>query len=151
MKFIELLDPSDLPNNDPSAVGEQQKRAGELFPSLVEASNLCYWKPGDTIQSEGVRYILGMAASFNTLDLKLADLLNQRLSELNDPLIQVDVFNILDITKIEDINLYFSDAPNVTLGWHCTPLVGKWVDGIQIHASAMESGRNFMLQELGCQ
>lgn len=150
MKFLKLLDPYQLPKNDITAPGKQQRRAAELFPNLVAQSRLNYWRPGDPVPKEGNRYLVGLAASFNLMDLRLADIINDQLSLANSNDYCVDVFNVEDFENEASLSLYFSIQPEFSSGWHSTPLVGKWSNGEQVTASSMTEARKFILDELGC-
>jgi hypothetical protein len=143
MKFLKLLDPSALPTNDISAPGKQQRRAFEIFPTLVSQSRLHYWSPGDSIRAIGERYLIGLAASFDLRDLRLADIINEVLGR--ETAAQVDVFNLEDCQTARDLPKYFPDLSGT---YYQNPLVGMWRDGIHITTKFGFDARRFILESL---
>lgn len=125
MKFLKLLDPYELTDNDPSAAGRQQQRVAELFPKLVTKSRLHYWRPGDAIVADGVRLLIGLAASYDLKDLRLADIIND--TQEWKPNLHIDVFNVEDCNDIKDVPEYF---PGIALDYYVTPIVGIWEKGV---------------------
>jgi len=150
MKFLKLLDPRDGDGQDISFVGRQQQEANGKFPELVSASRLNYWSPKDSVLSQGIRYLVGLAATYDLRDLRLADILNEQLGASECMCVRVDVFNTADIANMDKIDLYYSPVPLITPGWHFSPIVGKWVDGKQVHAISGYEARKYILEELGC-
>jgi hypothetical protein len=146
MKFLKLLDPLDLECNDPSAPGRQQRRAFELFPNLVSRSNLHYWRLGDEIACRGYRLLVGLAASYDLKDLRLADIINAELEK--HPAAErptVDVFNIEDCTSFVDLPEFF---PDLTPAYHTPPFVGVWNDGVHEQTRCGNDARELILELL---
>lgn len=132
--FLKLLDPREG-TGDISFAGNQQRRAGELFPGLVEQSRLHYWRKGDPIYSGGVRLLVGLAASFSLADLRLADVMNESLAEEREQ-IRVDVFNMAtDLHALSELDDYYPILRErvqllPAFGWRSPqPVVGVWQRG----------------------
>ncbi len=125
MKFLKLLDPWATQEGSSLTVGEQQQRCAELFPQLVERSNLHYWSPGDEVTTDGRRILIGLAASFDLKDLRLADIINDELNR--NCSVRVDVFNVAkDCANAGDLAKYYPNHPE---SYFATPIVGFWQDG----------------------
>lgn len=77
MEFKSLLEPVDLS----ISAGEQQRRAGERFPALVQASRLKLWSPSLVLSPTNRWIILGLAASYSIPELRLADVLEARAAD----------------------------------------------------------------------
>ena len=85
-KFLKLLDPYERPAFFDSEaavryIDEEQQRAREQFPLMVAQSNLHYWRPGDPISTQGIRFLLALGAGFSLKDLRFADVFNEALSK----------------------------------------------------------------------
>ena len=145
MKFLKLLDPFSLQTNDITAPGRQQEQAALLFPKLVEQSNLHYWRPNDEIVSHGLRLLVGLAATFDLKDLRLADIINEQLDRSSS--VHVDVFNVAsDCSNFADLANYYPVEP---ASYVATPMVGFWRDG---KFESVESGfeaRRLILEAVG--
>lgn len=145
MRFLKLLDPWETKEGSSLTVGEQQGRAAQLFPTLVERSNLHYWRPGDDICGHGRRFLMGLAASFNLQDLRLADIVN--LEVPRNPGVRVDVFNVAaDCLDVSDLSRYYPDLPS--LSYVDTPVVGFWKNGIYQLVRFGFDARKFILEAL---
>ncbi len=144
MKFLKLLDPWETQEGAGLLVEEQQRQAAELFPKLVNDSRLHYWRPGDAIVSDGERYLIGLAASFDLRDLRLADIINELLS--SKPSVRVDVFNVEDCSDTRDIRKYF---PGFDPPCYSNPWVGRWENGVHKATRFSFKARSYILESLG--
>lgn len=144
MKFVKLLDPAVLPGNDISALGFQQRIAAEQFPELVLQSNLHYWRPGDPIKTTGDRCLLGLAASWDLRDLRLADLVEELLRDNRD--VRVDVFNVEDWTSVDQIVQYF---PGFRRSHYSTPIAGWWQNGAIEQVECGVEAKRLIVKRLG--
>jgi len=134
MRFLKLLDPRERMD-----AGEQQRRAGELFPELVRDSRLHYWRPGNPVYSDGLRLLMGLAPSFSLPDLRLADVINESLAKTSDGT-RVDVFNMAtDLNAPVGLADYYPllrehshlVPPVGSVGWRLPqPVLGVWRSGV---------------------
>jgi hypothetical protein len=125
LRFLKLLDPWETREGSGLDVGQQQRRAREVFPVYVQRSRLHYWRPGLELHP-GLRLLIGLAATFSLRDLRLADVINDALCRRRDG--WVDVFNIEgDCQSGEDLESYF---PGIEPGAAMAPpILGVWRDG----------------------
>jgi hypothetical protein len=105
------------------AVSEENDRARQLFPVLIEQSHLHVWNPGDPIS--GARRLLIGVANWSLYDLSLLDVLDQVVAEGCYGVDRIDVFN-LDQVERGDFEDYIAGLGKVV----GTPLAGFWEDGI---------------------
>jgi len=103
--------------------GEKQRLAQIDFPSAVERSKLNLWKPGDAIQKEGRRLLVGIA-TYSGLELTMLDTINCVLTSAKGPQIRVDVFDCDLVDGRENLDLY---VPGLHPILH-TPIAGLWID-----------------------
>lgn len=120
MNFLNFLNPWS-----PHEPGIRQRKAALLFPSEVAKSRLKYWRPGDAIRVSAIRYLIGVAASYSLGDLRFLDVLNNAL-KVGPRQIAVDVFNIADVIDESKWSNYFPQHGP----YACTPVVGKWHNGV---------------------
>ncbi len=144
MKFLKLLDPWETQEGAGLLIEEQQRQAAELFPELVNVSRLHYWRPGDAIVSDGERYLIGLAASFDLGDLRLADIINELLAL--QPSVRVDVFNVEDCRDAKDVKKYFPDLDPPCFS---NPWVGRWENGVHKATRFSFEARCYILESLG--
>lgn len=147
MRFLKLLDPHDRPFGLDGPV-MQQRRADEMFPSLVAASRLHYWRPGDAVVNAGTRLLIGLAASYNLEDLRLADVVNDALKTARTYPVHIDVFNTNDCQESEDLSKYFPDVPT-DKAYYAHPIVGVWENGVYKHTLFGHDARASVLRTLG--
>lgn len=145
MRFLKLLDPRGLTLEGPGLThAEQGRKAREMFPLLVKESRLSYWRPGDAIASRGTRFLIGLAATFSLIDLRLADILNEALaSRVRDGLV-IDVFDIDDLAQGRLVPLYFPGSGLKTIA--ATPVLGIWESGVPQRVLIAGTATNFLLQ-----
>ena len=125
-------------------VEEQQIQAGMAFPGLVLNSALSYWRLGDPIPAQGVRFLIAIAPSYNLADLRFADLLNMELKARPRKDLVVHVLN-LDDTQGHPLADYF---PGLA-GYPGTPVVGFWEDGRLVDIWRSGEAMNRVLQYFG--
>jgi hypothetical protein len=148
-KFLKLLNPWEKKGFlESEAAGrfveEQQRRAREQFPAMVDHSNLHYWRPGDAISRQGTRFLIALGAGFSLHDLRFADVLNEALSNPLSRPIRVDVFDIEDLSNWEDLHHYFPGTTRTRV----TPVVGVWEDGTYQTTLYGAAGMDRVLSEL---
>lgn len=146
-KFLKLLNPWETVGDDIFAVGRQQKRAEAEFPKVVERSNLHYWRPGDSITTEGTRYLIALAASYSLYDLRFADVINEALLRPFAQPVRIDVFNIYDYKENSEFSQYFPDI-GPKLGYIATPIVGVWKEGVHEETLFIHDARKRVLHDL---
>jgi hypothetical protein len=153
MRFLALLNPWDTREGSGLSVAEQHRRATERFPVVVSESKLTYWRIGDPVQSVGERFLLGLAATFSLIDLRLADVLHEALEELarRDESIRIDVINVANPDEVGDAAVLASLFPGISKEQTVTPFVSKWVDGQHICTKWGHEARQFILDAVGSQ
>ena len=104
MKFVNLLNPYELPPQDPLAVGLQQRRARERFPELVAVSRLRYWRGMEDLRRHRSALVVVLAASYALPELRLADAIDDGLAKRTDdfPVYVCDVFDNDALTQVEE-------------------------------------------------
>lgn len=135
IKFADLLKP--VSGMSP---GEEQKRAAKLFPSIVERSKLHLWKLGDTIPNAGRRLLVGIAASYSTIDLHFLDQLEAACEAGAVGSDHIDVFDIDSCESVSDLGICIPGIGQV----YQTPVVGVWVDGNITHRLSGYQARQFV-------
>ena len=119
--FLRLLDP-----RSPLHPGEQQLIAANEFPKLVAKTQLHYWSPNQPVTDKGVRILIGLQASFNLPDLRLADVINECLTKQPRDDVRIDIFNSQDDQEFcRDPKKYYPKNPDVVP----SPYVGIWNNG----------------------
>jgi len=73
-------------------------------------SHIHLWSPGDPVCSEGLRLLMGVAASYAVSDLKLLDLLDEAIPSRQEE-IWVDVFDLAKCRTQSDIQEFL---PGIT-------------------------------------
>ena len=119
MKFEDLLKPA---STNPA---EQQRLAKLRFPDLVREHSMRLWKPGDSYSTVGVRFLLGVAASYSVPELELLDRVAVGVSKGTLKSAAIDIFDMSTITDVQDFDLYIPDIGRVTR----SPLLGIWIEG----------------------
>ena len=105
------------------AISEENDRARQLFPMLIQQSHLHVWNPGDPVR--GARRLLVGVATWSLYDLSLLDVLDQVVAEGCPGLNRIDVFD-LDRVEEPDFEEYVPGLGKVV----GTPVAGVWEDGI---------------------
>jgi hypothetical protein len=126
MRFLKLLDPYELAAQDPGAVGRQQARARERFPSLVRSSPMHLWISAEPVADVACRLVIGVTPGFDLLHLRLLDLICQRLERGVSPELLVEVFDIESAGKLDEVAEHF---PRLD-GFLQPPIVGIWRYGV---------------------
>jgi hypothetical protein len=122
MRFLKLLDPYELAAHDVTAVGRQQARARDRFPSLVRSSPMHLWIPAEPVADVACRLVIGVTPGFDLVHLRLLDLICQRLERGVSPELLVEVFDIESAGELEDVAEHF---PRLQ-GFVQPPIVGIW-------------------------
>lgn len=144
MRFLKLLDPYELVGDDVTAVGRQQQAAHRLFPELVAKSRLHYWRLGDPVTAGGMRLLIGLQASFNLSDLRLADIINDELQR--GQRVHLDVFDVYDWAGDQELTEYI---PGLESQYCPTPWLGIWQDGVHQATYIGHAAREFVLEAVG--
>ncbi len=116
MRFTELRR-TGLP------IGEENDRAEQLFPVLIQQSRLHLWRPGDPIAAS--RRLLVGVATWSLYDLSLLELLDLVLNRGCSAVDRIDVFNS-DRVERGDFEEYIPGLGKVV----GTPVAALWQDGI---------------------
>jgi hypothetical protein len=145
MKFIKLLDPRGVTLSEPGlTIAKQALQAREMFPSLVSQSRLSYWRVGDPVAFDGVRFLIGLAPTFSLPDLRFADVLNESLATQPRPDLTVDVFDVDDLQQGQLMPAYFPGLKGIS----STPVVGIWNHGQLMDVRTGAEAMNLVLQRL---
>ena len=118
IKLVELFK-----NSDGLTAEGLIAKAFKLFPTFVEQSKFHNWWPGDPIPQKGERVLIGIAASYWMPDLKLLDIIQEKITEKTPE--RIDVFDIVNCKYKEDLDKYILGLGRVAV----TPFVGYWKDG----------------------
>ena len=116
MRFTELRR-TGLP------LGEEHRRAEQLFPILIERSHLRRWRPGNSIVAG--RRLLGGVATWSLNDLSLLELLDDSVKAGCSGVDRIDVFN-LDQVERGNFEGYIPELGKLV----GTPVGAVWKDGI---------------------
>src|SRR3954468_12590839 len=119
--FTDLIRSSALPASADGSVRDRQRAIDALFPSVVSATPIRLWQPGDPIEPTGRRLLIGVA-TWSVPDLTLLDEL-ARAPSRQAPGMVVDVFNVADVRSAGDFERY---VPGIGAVFH-TPVVGLWI------------------------
>lgn len=125
MRFLKLLDPFEFKENDLHGVGQQQARAREKFPDLVEESPFRYWRPNYQIANSSMRMLIGVSAGFSLPNLRLLDLIAERGPNTLPRELCIDVFDLDDVDRWEAVAGYFPGINTMVP----PPIVGIWRHG----------------------
>jgi hypothetical protein len=120
---------------------EVQDSARRELPSLLAKSNLHSWTPGDPIQAQGIRFVIGIAV-WSVYDMRLLDALDQVLSQRAE---RVDVFNVDDCSTMECLRDYVPLVGKI----YDSPIVGTWQDGKQVNQCSGAIAREMVAQYFG--
>ena len=132
-KFADLLFRSGHP-------ADVQRRASQELPFVLAKSNLHLWSLGDSIVSNGTRFLIGVA-TWSLYDLRLLDALDEVLS-LGKRAERIDVFNLDSCQTQEEISAFVANIGKVI----ATPVVGVWRDGLQVEQASDYAGRNILVE-----
>lgn len=122
MRFLKLLDPWETEGQGSAAVGRQQTRSRERFPTLVRATRLHLWSPHDGVSDANCRLLLGVTPGFDLVNLRLLDLICDRLEQGVPPGLEVDV---LDLETLGSPAALAECFPGYR-GFPQAPVVGVW-------------------------
>jgi hypothetical protein len=95
-----------------------------MFPSVVAASRLHLWNPGDPVRLDGLRLLIGVAPSYNLRDLATLDLIEISLPT-HSAGAWVDVFDVDTCRAQSDLQTFFPGITKVLQ----TPVMGIWSAG----------------------
>lgn len=118
--FSELLNSSSDP-----APGQQQQRAAEQFPSLVQSSHMKLWQPGRDLPLNGAEVVWIGVASYSVLDLELLDAIEAKLTREG----QNETIYLFDLSAFPDFKDFEKVLPGIGSVYQ-TPVVGSWNDGV---------------------
>jgi len=85
-------------------------------------------------------------ALYSVYDLELADILAARL-ETGPPDLAIAVFDLLDVTDVDDFQSY---VPGVAKVWD-GPVTGFWVNGRLVETGQARAGRDLAERAIGKQ
>ena len=117
------------------------------FLTLLNASRMKSWKPGDPIYRNGVRFLIGVA-TWSHQDMRLLDNIEKALLEHKYDNDRVDVFDFWsECHTQEELDRYI---PGMDIGaiYH-SPVVGRWENGILSVKSSGFGGRSVLLIYFG--
>jgi hypothetical protein len=122
---------------------EVQEAAHREFPALFTKSPLNLWKPGNSIHTPGVRFLIGVAV-WNYLDMRLLDALHEKFS-VKLTAVCVDIFDIDECLRLECLEEYI---PRIGK-FHHTPILGIWENGKQISQASGWAAREKITKHFG--
>ncbi len=121
----------------------QQQEASEVFPQIVELSNLVLFAP-ENVCVHSSRIVIGVA-TYSIYDMSLLD----RIDVCADTCfsgVSVEVFDIVDTyDKFGGFDHIFPGIEGV----YQTPVVGVWNDGVLIERASGENARDLISKVLG--
>lgn len=126
--------------------GEQQLRAIERFPTLVEQSQLELWRPGNNIPRSGTRVLIGVAL-YSERDMELLDVLNTVLTRGGSLGDKVNVFDVSECRSHDDFEKY---VPGIGPVFQ-TPVLGVWHRGLLTERMWGQAARDFIANRYGLQ
>jgi hypothetical protein len=138
--FTDLVRSTALSASPDGSLGDRQRAIDSLFPSVVSATPLRLWQPGDPIETAGRRLLLGVA-TWSVPDVTMLDELARALDSRPTGLV-VDVFNVAGVRSAADFERY---VPGVGMVFH-TPVVGLWIDGRLVAKASGQSGRDLVAE-----
>ncbi len=129
MRFLKLLDPRAVVAEGPGlSIRDQAANARERFPDLVSESAFDYWRLGDALVPSALRLLVGVSPTFDLSNLRLLDLLQDKLSSEHLPGLQLDVFDLDDMGDWPSATHYFPGVDRMVPN----PIVGIWTLGIHV-------------------
>jgi hypothetical protein len=104
--------------------GDRPTDVGRRFAAVVEQSAFQLWRPGQPIPRHSVRLLIGVATG-SGYDMRLLDVIEERMGRGPSALPQVDVFDVADCPRPEDFQRYIPTLRDVSE----TPVAGIWFGG----------------------
>jgi hypothetical protein len=130
------------PGLDAGAAQEAARR--RLPQTLGQTYPMRHWRPGDPVPADGERLLIGTVV-WNTPEMRLLDVIVDRLVEPDSPGVLVDVFDADSCSSADEIR---QAIPGVEV-MHQSPFVGRWVDGRLTEVAAGYLGRRLIARVLG--
>ncbi len=134
---------TDLLRTDLSPSGEQAQ-AERQFLLLIAGSKLHLWRPGEAIDSQGRRLLIGVA-TYSLSDMRLLDVVDEALRRGREPTLRVDVFSIQECKTQDDFDYYIPGIGKVFQ----TPVVGIWHHGLVMEKAFGAAARSLVAQACG--
>ena len=117
---------SDLLNSSSDlAPGQQQQRAAEQFPLLVQSSHMELWQPGRDLPANGAEVVWIAVGSYSVHDLELLDAIEAKLT-LKGRNETIYLFDVSAFPAFKDFEKYLPGIGRV----YQTPVVGSWNNGV---------------------
>ena len=107
------------------APGQQQQRAAEQFPSLVQSSHMKLWQPGRDLPLNGAEVVWIAVASYSVPDLELLDAIEAKLTGEG----QNETIYLFDLSAFPDFDDFEKFLPGIGAVYQ-TPVVGSWTGGV---------------------
>jgi hypothetical protein len=117
--------------------------ADALFTSTLAKSPLRLWAPGEPIDAQGARLLIGVA-TWSEQDMRWLDALSVRAARHLDT-VRLDVFNVAECKSPHEFARYI---PGIGQVFH-TPVVGLWVGGQLSGKGSGKTGRDLVAQVCG--
>lgn len=134
--FVDLL---ELNSNLPPS--EQQQRASEQFPSVVENTHMEIFRPGEELPTSGAHIWIGVA-SYSIPDLVMLDTIEAKLSREPCGNDTIHLFDVSAFTDSRDFEKYLPGIGRV----YQTPVIGIWEDGVLKEKASGVTAKNWLMQ-----
>lgn len=118
---------------------DQQQYVLSELPERIRGIGLKLWKPGDVIQSQGRRILMGVTQWVQG-DLELLDAFFELLPNNS----QIEIFMLGECLSQADIERYI---PGVTPIFN-PPVVGIWEDGVLVEKASGWEAKQILKREM---
>ena len=121
--------------------GQQQQRAAQEFPSVVQNSHMEIWRPEEELPARGAHIWIGIA-SYSIPDLEMLDAIEAKLSREPTQNETIHLFDLSSLTDIGDFEKYLPGIGKV----YQTPVIGIWEDGVMKEKASGTAAKNWLVQ-----
>jgi hypothetical protein len=129
MRFLKLLDPYTIRDDGSGmTIGERASAAAVAFPRLVAESPFAYWRAGNPISKHALRLLIGVCPTFDLTNMRLLDLLRDKLSTEVFLGVEIEVFNLDDMGDWSNAVNFFPSVKVMVPN----PIVGVWTLGTHV-------------------
>ena len=136
IRFVDLLE-----LNANLKPGQQQQRATEEFPSVVQNSHMEIWRLGEELPTSGAHIWIGVA-SYSIPDLEMLDAIEAKLSREPAQNERIHLFDVSSFTGMRDFEKYLPGIGKV----YQTPAIGIWEDGVLKEKASGTAAKNWLVR-----
>jgi hypothetical protein len=112
--------------------------ADALFASILVKGPLRLWAPGEPVDTQGARFLIGVA-TWSAQDMQWLDALSG-WAALHPTVVRMDVFNVAECQSPLEFARYI---PGITDVFH-TPVVGLWFGDHLVQTASGKAGRDLV-------